>query len=273
VRPRIIPPFHWWRTVFFLIPAISVYTIVLGTLSVGSSLLGGRGGFAHECARLWSRLILVTTGVRVRLAGVEKLTRGRSYLFVSNHQSIYDIPIIFWSLPFGVRIIAKASLGAFPFLGWHLSRTGHVLVRRENPNTTTFKQVSAMMDAGHSLLVFPEGTRSGDGRVGRFRGGIFLLAIQAGLPVVPLAVRGSRHVMLKGRLMTCPGDVSLQVFDPIPTEGLTPADAKRLAARVQAIVTAGVAGDEDPPATPPGARPEDETRSSAARGRPRGRPR
>jgi 1-acyl-sn-glycerol-3-phosphate acyltransferase len=245
VRARPLPPFHWWRTVFFLIPAIGLYTIVLGTLSVGSSLAGGRGRFAHGCARLWSWLILATTGVNVRVVGLDKLTRGRSYLFISNHQSIYDIPIIFWSLPFGVRIIAKASLGAFPFLGWHLSRTGHVLVRRESPGTATFKQVLALMAAGHSLLVFPEGTRSPDGRVGRFRGGIFLLAIQAGLPVVPLAVRASRHVMLKNRLMTCPGDVSLEVFDPIPTEGLATSDAKRLAARVQAMVTAGVAGDED----------------------------
>jgi 1-acyl-sn-glycerol-3-phosphate acyltransferase len=246
VRSLGIPPFHWWRTVFFLIPAIAIYTIVLGTLSVGSSLLGGRGRFAHGCARLWSWLILATTGVKVRAIGLEKLTPGRSYLFISNHQSIYDIPIIFWTLPFGVRILAKASLGSFPFLGWHLSRTGHVLVQRERPGASTFKQVSALLAAGHSLLVFPEGTRSADGRVARFRGGIFLLAIQAGLPVVPLAVRASRHVMLKGRLMTCPGDVSVEVFEPIPTGGLSTADAKRLAAQVQAIVAAGVAGDEDP---------------------------
>jgi 1-acyl-sn-glycerol-3-phosphate acyltransferase len=81
--------------------------------------------------------------------------------------------------------------------------------------------------------------------VGRFRGGIFLLAITANLPIVPLAIRGSRHVMKKGRLMTCPGAVSLQVFDPVPTTGLTRDDAKALAGRIQQIVAAGVAGDED----------------------------
>src|ERR671915_730078 len=103
----LIPPFHWWRTVFFLIPAISVYTVVLGTLSIGSSLFEKHGYVAHWCARTWSRLILVTTGVDVAVEGLERLVSGRTYLFVANHQSIYDIPILFWSLPYQLRIIAK----------------------------------------------------------------------------------------------------------------------------------------------------------------------
>jgi 1-acyl-sn-glycerol-3-phosphate acyltransferase len=240
-----IPPFHWWRTVFFLIPAIAVYTIVLGTLSIGSTLFDRRGRFAHGCARLWSWLILATTGVNVTRTGLDLVPRGRPYLFISNHQSIYDIPIVFWTLPFDLRIIAKASLGTFPFLGWHLARTGHVLVQRENPRASTFRQVKNLMLDGHSLIVFPEGTRSRDGRVGPFRTGIFVLAIESGLPVVPIAVRSSRHVMLKGRLMTCPGDVSLQVFEPISTTGLARQEAKALAGRVRAIICAALAGDED----------------------------
>ena len=129
-----LPPFHWWRTVFYLIPLISIYTIVLGTLSIGSSLFERNGRFAHWCARAWSKLILVTTGVRVHLSGLDRLQAGRTYVFVSNHQSIYDIPILFASLPFQVRIIAKESLGRFPFLGWHLRRTGHLLVDRRAPD-------------------------------------------------------------------------------------------------------------------------------------------
>ena len=241
-----LPPFHWWRTVFFLIPAIGLYTIVLGIASIGSALLGGTGRFAHRCARLWAWLILATTGVRVDVHGAERVPRDGSYLFVSNHQSFYDIPIIFWNLPLDLRIIAKESLGHFPFIGGHLRRTGHVLVDRTNPGPSTFRQVSALLQRKQSLLVFPEGTRSADGRVGRFRRGIFLLAVDAGLPVVPVAVRGTRHVMKKNRLMTCPGEVALYVFDPIPTAGLTRDDAKQLARRVQAIVDQAVAGDEDP---------------------------
>lgn len=238
-----IPSFHWWRTVFFLIPAIGLYTIVLGTLSVASSLVDRTGFFAHRCARAWSWLILATTGVDVDVHGLEKLTPGRTYIFVSNHQSIYDIPIIFWHIPWQLRIIAKASLGRFPFLGWHLSRTGHLLVDRSRPDPMgILKRWKGLVSRGLSLIVFPEGTRSGDGRVGRFKGGSFLLAIQAGLPLVPISVSGSRHVMLKGRLMTCPGHVSLVVHDPVATEGLeaTVEQAKALATQVRATVIGAV---------------------------------
>src|SRR5205085_11929505 len=87
----VTPPYHWWRTVFFLIPAISVYTIVLGAISIASSLFDRRGYIAHRCARAWSWLILKTTGVRVHVEGLERVTLGTTYIFVSNHQSIYDI--------------------------------------------------------------------------------------------------------------------------------------------------------------------------------------
>ena len=232
-----IPPFHWWRTVFFLIPAISLYTIVLGTLSLGSSLFERRGYFAHWCARTWSRLILATTGVRVEVAGLERLEPGRTYVFVANHQSIYDIPILFWALPYQLRIIAKASLGRFPFLGWHLRRTGHMLVDRSRPDRRKiFGWASRLTAEGLSLIVFPEGTRSRDGRVSRFKGGSFYLALQAGLPVVPLSVVGSRHVMLKGRLATYPGHVRLVVHEPIDTTGMEDADARAFGERVRQIV-------------------------------------
>jgi 1-acyl-sn-glycerol-3-phosphate acyltransferase len=232
-----IPPFHWWRTVFFLIPAIGVYTVVLGALSIGSSLFEKRGYFAHWCARMWSRLILVTTGVRVTVRGLERLTPGRTYVFVSNHQSIYDIPVLFATLPFQLRIIAKESLGNFPFLGWHLRRTGHMLVDRRNPDRRAiFGWASRLMSRGLSLIVFPEGTRSQDGRVGRFKGGSFYLALEAGLPIVPLSVIGSRHVMLKGRLATYPGHVTLVVHDPIDTTGMSGANAKEFGERVRQII-------------------------------------
>ena len=125
------PPYHWWRTVSLLIPAIGVYTIVLGTASLLSSVFDRGGDFGHRCAR----------GVGVAdppddrrprdVRGLQHIDPRRSYVFAANHQSIYDIPIVFWSLPLQLRIIAKASLASFPFLGWHLQRTGHLLVDRK----------------------------------------------------------------------------------------------------------------------------------------------
>jgi 1-acyl-sn-glycerol-3-phosphate acyltransferase len=185
-------------------------------------------------------LILATTGVEVEVRGLERLERGRTYVFVSNHQSIYDIPVLFWWIPFQLRIIAKESLGRFPVLGPHLKRTGHMLVDRSRPDRSgIFGWANALTAKGLSLIVFPEGTRSGDGRVGIFKGGSFYLAIQAGLPIVPLSIVGSRHVMRKGQLTTRPGHVTLIVHDPIPTVA-TPepsaADVRGLARRVREIV-------------------------------------
>jgi 1-acyl-sn-glycerol-3-phosphate acyltransferase len=245
-----IPPFHWWRTVLYLIPAISVYTIVLGIVSLTSMVFGGRGAFAHTCARWWSWLILRTTGVEVEAIGLERIDPRGVAVYVSNHQSIYDIPILFWTLPVDLRILAKKSLGQFPFLGWHLSRAGHVLVDRKSPGPEVFAAVGRILRERLSLLVFPEGTRSADGRVGRFRGGIFHMAIAAGLPIVPVAVRRSRFVMKKGRLMTCPGHVSVEVFDPIPTAGRSLAEARGLATQVRDIIVRANAADRDVVAGP-----------------------
>ena len=209
---------HWWRTVLWLIPSIAVYTIVLGAASITSSLFDRRGYFAHRCARAWSWLILATTGVDVRIEGLERLTPGRTYVFVANHQSIYDIPVLFWSLPFQLRIIAKESLGRFPVLGPHLKRTGHMLVDRRRPDRSgIFGWANTLTSNGLSLIVFPEGTRSPDGYLGKFKGGGFSLAMQAGLPIAPISVVGSRHVMRKGELTTRPGRVTLVVHDPIET--------------------------------------------------------
>jgi 1-acyl-sn-glycerol-3-phosphate acyltransferase len=239
-----IPPYHWWRTVFVLIPAITIYTIVLGAASIVSSLFDRRGYFAHRCARAWSWLILKTTGVRVAVEGLDRIEAGRTYIFVSNHQSIYDIPVLFASLPYQLRIIAKASLARFPVLGWHLKRGGHLFVDRKNPDRAgILKRWRALVSEGLSLIIFAEGTRSWDGHVARFKAGSFMLAIEAQLPIVPLAVIGTRRTMPKGRLRTEPADVRLIVHDPIVPpriEAPTGADAKALADAVHAVVAQSV---------------------------------
>jgi 1-acyl-sn-glycerol-3-phosphate acyltransferase len=239
-----LPPYHWWRTVFFLIPAISLYTIVLGAASIISSLFDKRGYFAHRCARGWSWLILKTTGVRVTVEGLDRIVPGTTYVFVSNHQSIYDTPVLFASLPYQLRIIAKASLAKFPVLGWHLKRGRHLFVDRKHPDRGgILARWRSLVSEGLSLMIFAEGTRSLDGHVARFKAGSFLLAIEAGLPIVPVAVIGTRKVMPKNRLRTEPADVTLVVHDPIhPPHRDTPSvhDAKAFADRAHAIVAATI---------------------------------
>jgi 1-acyl-sn-glycerol-3-phosphate acyltransferase len=239
-----VPPYHWWRTVFFLIPAITVYTVVLGAASIVSSLFDRRGYFAHSCARAWSRLILRTTGVRVTVEGLDRIVPGKTYVFVSNHQSIYDTPVVFACLPYQLRIIAKESLARFPVLGWHLRRGGHLFVDRKHPDRSgILNRWRALVSEGLSLIIYAEGTRSPDGHVARFKAGSFLLAIEAGLPIVPIAIVGTRQSMPKGRLRTEPADVTLIIHEAIQPPAIaapTVQDAKALAARVHAIVSAAV---------------------------------
>ncbi len=236
--------FHWFRAVFWLIPTIAVYTIVLGIASITSSFFDRRGHFAHGCARAWSWLILATTGVDVTVRGLERLVPGKTYVFVANHQSIYDIPVLFWSIPFQLRIIAKESLGRFPMLGPHLKRTGHMLVDRSRPDRTgILGWASRLTSNGLSLIVFPEGTRSRDGVMGKFKGGSIMLAMQAGLPLVPISVVGSRRVMKKGEFTTRPWRVTLIVHDPLETVANakpTPAQIRELAEQVREVIRPAV---------------------------------
>jgi 1-acyl-sn-glycerol-3-phosphate acyltransferase len=229
---------HWWKAVLFLIPAISVYTFICGSVSLVSTLFDRTGDFAHRCARAWAWLILRTSGVHVTVQGLERLARSRSYVFAANHQSIYDIPIVFTSLPFQLRIVAKQSLGRIPFVGWHLQLAGHLLVDRSRPGAGVVKRMARLMGEHHSLIVLPEGTRSADGVVQRFKGGSFALAVEAGLPVVPITIRGSRHVMTKGQLTVRPGDISLTIHDPIETADVPRDGVRALADRVRAVVAA-----------------------------------
>ena len=225
---------------------LTVYTIVCGAASIVSSFFDKNGYFAHKCARAWTWLILKTTGVDVDVVGLEKLTPGATYIFVANHSSHYDTPVVFTHIPFQVRIIAKKSLAMFPVLGWHLSRGGHLFVDRKDPDRTgILNRWRALVSQGLSLIVYPEGTRTPDGRVARFKAGSFLLAIQAGLPIVPLSIIGTRESMPKGRLRTEPAHVTLVVHDPIQPPAIAEPsvhDAKELADKVHDIVAAPIHG-------------------------------
>ena len=230
-----LPPFHWWRTVLFLIPLNAINTIVFGTISLLAGLIDKSGNLPHRVAQLWARVILLSSGVRIELTGRPLPAPTESVVFVANHGSFYDIPIIFTSLPRQLRLMAKASLLHVPFIGWHLHRSGHVLVDRTKPGAAIFKRMQRMARSGASLLVFPEAGRN-DGPLLKFKAGIFLLAIEHHLPVVPITLVGNREVMPKGELMVKPGLVRVIVHDAIPTTSMTREDARPLAARAEDIV-------------------------------------
>jgi 1-acyl-sn-glycerol-3-phosphate acyltransferase len=117
------------RSLTITAPLIFLYTGILATISLASSLFDARGHVQHACSRLWARLILLTCGMKLRVSGLEHLSEGTPYVFCCNHQSHMDIPIVLAALPFQFRFTPKKQLFRYPFLGWHLRRSGHVPYR------------------------------------------------------------------------------------------------------------------------------------------------
>jgi 1-acyl-sn-glycerol-3-phosphate acyltransferase len=235
--------------VLFVLPAVAVYTVVGVSAALLVSLFDPFGRAMHRMSRVWARLILWSSGVRVEVRGLDRLAPGSACVFVANHQSVCDIPVLFACLPGQWRITAKQDVFRIPFLGWYLSRGGHLAVDRSHPDRAGLqRRWHGLIDQNISLAVFPEGTRSGDGRVGRFKAGSFHLAIEAGVPVVPLSLVGTRRVMRKGELTVRPGVVELTIHAPIPTGTgeWRPAieDARRLASLVEAQLSAHVQASE-----------------------------
>ena len=225
------------RSLLITAPLIFLYTGIMGSLSVASSLLDSRGRFQHACARIWARMILWTARVRVRVRGVEHLKRGRPYVLCVNHQSHMDIPIILTALPFRFRFAAKKDLFRYPFLGWHLRRSGHVPIDRGNPHAA----VKSLRDAGERIkdgtpiLIFPEGGTSRDGKIKPFKGGGFMLATYSKAEVVPMTIRGSRAVLVPKTYHVRGGAVEVIVGEPIPSEDVPAAE---LANRVREEILA-----------------------------------
>lgn len=236
------------RTLFWFIPLVTVYTVVCGALSIVLAALFRSGDPSHQVASLWAWLILKTCGVSVAVEGRENIAPGRTFVLASNHQSLFDTPILFACLPLSFRILYKKTLNRIPFLGWHLFLSGHVGVERENPAkaSASLERAAERIRSGTSVMVFPEGTRSYDGVMRRFRKGSFRLALKAATPVVPLTIAGSHRVMKRGKVTVYPGKVRLTIGEPILVEGLTEADAGALSERVREVVRRNLEGSASP---------------------------
>lgn len=201
----------------------------------------GRRGFPGMWARIW----LALDGVRLRVEGLDKLDRTKRYVFVSNHQSAIDIPILYTALPFEIAFIAKKELFLIPFFGWGVASVGHIYIDRGNArkaHKSIMQAADSLRRKGLSLVIFPEGTRSPDGTVRTFKTGSFRLAIETGVDLVPVTIDGSCRVRPKGSLVPGPGDVVVRIGDPIPVQGYTKADKHELAERVRGVVV-GMVGE------------------------------
>lgn len=160
---------------------------------------------------------------------------GKPYFFAMNHQSLFDIVAAFVCIPENLRFVAKKSLRAIPFLGWYMSVTGMVFIDRKNRDDAkrSLEEACEKIRSGISILTFPEGTRSRDGRLLPFKKGLFIMAIQAGVPIVPVAIEGCQNLLERDTLRIQPCRIDFVIGKPIPTAGLTMDDRDALMQRVR----------------------------------------
>lgn len=212
-------------------PGIILSTIFFGTLGLLVSFFDKTGNLQVRLARVWAKVLLAVSGVKVRVEGLEQIDPDGSYVFIANHLSFMDTPVVLANIPAQFRFLAKRGLFQIPLLGTHLGRAGHIPVPRGDPRGS----VKVMQQAAEaiqrkriSLLIFPEGGRSHDGMLQPFKEGGAYIAIKAGVPAVPVVLIGTREVLPFGTGVVLSGHVTLRLLKPISTNELTLKDRGKL---------------------------------------------
>ena len=232
--------------ILILLRAILVilYTIVLGTTGIVFCILRPGGAALMPVARLWSKLVLKTYGVGFRPIHHPGFDSTRAYVYVANHQSQFDIPALVLSMPTDFRMVAKRELLYIPIFGWALWLAGFIFIERTDRDKAIrrLERTLSTIRRGTSVVVFVEGTRSPDGRLLPFKKGGFVLAIKAGVPIVPVSIHGGYQVLPKGSLRVRPGTIHVIFGAPISTSEYSPESPSKdaLIATVRNRIAAGL---------------------------------
>lgn len=201
----------------------------------------------YRAGRFCAGVALRLAGIRLAVWGTEKIPPGRAVVFMPNHQSNADGPAIFVCLP-PVLVLAKREFFRVPVLGWAMRLRGFIPVDRKNRERAiqAVDEAAEALRAGHSFLIFPEGTRSQDGRLQPFKKGGFIMALKAGAPIVPVSISGGRGIMRKGEPAIHPGCIRITFHDPVATEGCQPEERGRVMKAVRQAMLSGLTAEEWP---------------------------
>jgi 1-acyl-sn-glycerol-3-phosphate acyltransferase len=223
---------------FFSSIFVVLATVLGATAALVVRLFDKTGDRVIDLARLWSRAVLGFAGVKVTVEWRGGLVKDQTYVFMANHLSTVDIWALYVALPVRVRMIAKKQLAGIPLFGWAMWAGRFIFVDRGNAIAArrSIDEATRRIRGGDSVLIFPEGTRSRDGRLGPFKKGGFHLAIDSGVPVVPVVLQGTRASMPRSSLLLRPGHVHIIFGDPVPTTGLTDSDRHALLERVRTTI-------------------------------------
>ena len=199
-------------------------TFVLGLMVIIAALLGVEdkpGSIYDKVPRWWSSAVLWVTGIKVRVHGVENASGGEPHIFASNHLSWFDVPALAKVLP-RYKFVAKAELFKVPIFGPAMRSVGMIEIQRENRKAAfgAYDVAAERIRAGNSVVVFPEGTRGYAYPLRPFKKGPFVLAIAAGVPIVPIIVHGTIEIMPKGSPWVHPGTIDIHLLEPVTTTGV-----------------------------------------------------
>jgi 1-acyl-sn-glycerol-3-phosphate acyltransferase len=213
---------QYLQTAFILVYVV-LATIVLGTVVIIVAFFSRNGNAPHLVARAWARSILFMSGIHVHVNGLENLRVNGSCILMPNHQSNFDIPVLLGCLPIQFRWLAKAELFKIPIFGRGMRGCGYISIDRSNRKSAfqSLAEAAVKIRNGVSVLIFPEGTRSWDGKILPFKKGGFVLSVDAGVPIVPIVIFNTGSIMPKGRLRIRTQSVRMDILTPIPTSGYT----------------------------------------------------
>src|SRR5271163_92030 len=224
------------RSYVITAPLIFLATAIYGLIGLAVSFFDSTGDRQMLIARAWSRALLLIGRVKVKVEGLENISPNGSYVLVSNHLSYMDTPVILANVPVQFRFLAKKGLFQIPLLGTHLARAGHIPVPRDDARAavkTMTTAAQAIRERGISLLIFPEGGRSHTGELAAFKEGAAYIAIRAGVPLVPIALHGTREVLPFGSGHVRSGTVTMRIGNPIPTDQAQLRDRGRVTAELR----------------------------------------
>lgn len=198
----------------------------------------------HNYARAWAWLIIKSSGVRVALSGRDHIEEGRPYVLMANHQGAFDIFALLAYLPVNFKWVAREEIFRIPVLGWAMAAAGYISIDRKGKKKAmeSVERAVAKIRDGASVLVFPEGTRSPDGEIHPFKRGGFTLAVKAGVPIIPISIRGSRNVLPRSSLRLRPGRIEIIVGKRVRTDDRSLADRGSLMEEVKRAIEKNVAG-------------------------------
>lgn len=209
---------------------IIIFTFLLSFAAITVSFFSRTGNVVHNLGRFWAKTILWVAGIKVQTRGLENLDPDRPFVFVCNHQSNFDILVLFSALPVQFRWIAKAELFKIPLFGQSMRGAGYISIDRRDRKKAiqSLRQAAERIRSGVSVMIFPEGTRSPDGDIGEFKKGGFILAYDAGVPIIPIVLNGTWSIMSKDSIRIKPDNVTLSVLPAVNVAEYSKAEKSKL---------------------------------------------